>query len=72
MQQADYQCQRPTPLNAKKCVPAQKPNPCQVFEHESSKVGGRGKGEEEKKQPKKKKNYLPEELKLDLPSYSSG
>ena len=34
-------------MNARKCVHAQKPYPCQVFAHESSKVGGRGKSEEE-------------------------
>ena len=34
-------------MNARKCVHALKPNPSQAFAHESSKVGGRGKREEE-------------------------
>ena len=34
-------------MNARKCVHPQKPNPAQAFAHESSKVGGRGKREEE-------------------------
>ena len=48
--QADYQCHRPTPvsMNARKCGHAQKPYPSQAFGHESSKVGGRGKREEER------------------------
>ena len=79
MQQAHYQCHRPTPwmqesvsmnarkcvheckkvcpwmqesvsMNARKCVHAQKPYPSQAFAHESSKVGGRGKREEERQE----------------------
>ena len=79
MQQADYQCHRPTPwmqesvsmnarkcvheckkvcpwmqesvsMNARKCVHAQKPCPSQAVAHESSKVGGRGKREEERQE----------------------
>ena len=49
MQQAHYQCHRPTPwmqesvsMNARKCLHAQKPYPSQAFAHESSKVRGRG------------------------------
>ena len=34
-------------MNVRKCVNAQKPYSFQVFTHESSKVGGRGKREEE-------------------------
>ena len=48
MQHADYQCHWPTrSMNARKFVHAQKPHPSQAFAHESSKVGGRGKREEE-------------------------
>ena len=36
-------------MNARKCVHAQKPYTCLTFAHESSKVRGRGKREEEKK-----------------------
>ena len=35
-------------MNARKCVHAQKPYPTEAFAHESSKVGGRGKREEER------------------------
>ena len=35
-------------LNARKCVHALKPYPSQAFAHESSKVGRRGKREEER------------------------
>ena len=34
-------------MNARKCVHAQKPYPTQALAHESSKVGGRGKGKRE-------------------------
>ena len=37
-------------MNARKCVHAQKPYPSQAFAHESSKVGGRGKKEEERQE----------------------
>ena len=37
-------------MNARKCVHAQKPYPSQAFAHESSKVGGRGKREEERQE----------------------
>ena len=37
-------------MNARKCVHAQKSNPSQAFAHESSKVGGRGKREEERQE----------------------
>ena len=42
-------------MNARKCVHAQKPCPSQAFAHESSKVGGRGKGEEERQERQRKK-----------------
>ena len=34
-------------MNARKCVHVQKPHSLQAFMHDSSKVGGRGKREEE-------------------------
>ena len=37
-------------MNARKCVHAQKPYPSQAFAHESNKVGGRGKREEERQE----------------------
>ena len=37
-------------MNARKCVHAQKPFPSQAFAHESSKVGGREKREEERQE----------------------
>ena len=37
-------------MDARKCVHAQKPYPPQAFAHESSKVGGRGKREEERQE----------------------
>ena len=37
-------------MNARKCVHAQKPYPTHAFAHESSKVGGRGKREEERQE----------------------
>ena len=37
-------------MNARKCVHAQKPYPSQAVAHESSKVGGRGKREEERQE----------------------
>ena len=37
-------------MNARKCVHAQKPCPSQAFAHESSKVGGRGKKEEDRQE----------------------
>ena len=36
-------------MNARKSVHAQKPKSCQVFAHKSSKVGGRGKRMEDRK-----------------------
>ena len=52
MQQADYHRNLPSThsMNARKCVHAQKPYPTQAFAHESSKVGGRGKREEERQE----------------------
>ena len=38
-------------MNARKCVHAQKPYFTQAFAHESSKVGRRGKKEEERQRP---------------------
>ena len=35
-------------INARKCVHAQKPYPSQAYVYESSKVGGRGKREQER------------------------
>ena len=58
-------------MNARKCAHAQKPYPSQVFTHESSKVGGRGKRETdarrvmERKAAQQNKNLL-EELKHGL------
>ena len=49
LQQADYQCHRPThSMNTRKCVHSdtQKTSPCQAFTHESSKVGRRVEGRE--------------------------
>ena len=40
-------------MNARKCVHAQKPNSCQAFEHESSKVGRKRKGKEERQERQK-------------------
>ena len=37
-------------MNARKCVHAQKPYPPQAVAHESSKVGRRGKREEERQE----------------------
>ena len=51
MQQADYQLMSSAlSMNARKCVHAQKPNSFQVFAHESSKAGERGKREEERQE----------------------
>ena len=70
-------------MNARKCVHAQKPYSFQVFVHELSKVGGRGKkrGREtgktdarrlmERKAAQQNKN-LSEELKRGLSRRSSG
>ena len=66
-------------MNARKCVHAQKPYSSQAFAHESSKVGGRGKREEEnperqkwwgwwkERQPNKTKSTS-EEQKQGLPT----
>ena len=73
-------------MNARKCVHAQKPDSSQAFAHESSKVGGRGKREEERERETKKTEarrlmerkaaqqniILSEELKQGLPRHSSG
>ena len=37
-------------MNARKCVHAQMPYPAEAVAHESSKVGSRGKGEEERQE----------------------
>ena len=66
-------------MNARKCVYAQKPYPSQAFAHESSKVGRRGKREEDwkdrgqeadgKKGSPTKQSTL-EGLEQGLPSYN--
>ena len=69
-------------MNARKCVHTQKPYPIQAFAHESSKVGGKGKKEEErqerlraegfeKKDSTKTNKNISDELK-GLPRHSSG
>ena len=47
-------------MNARKCVHAQKPNTSQAFAHESSKIGGRGKREEERETGKTEARRLME------------
>ena len=77
MQQAHYQCRRPTTLMKESVSIHKSPTPTQAFAHESSKVGGRKKrGREtektgvrrlmERKAAQKNKNTL-EELKQGLP-----
>ena len=64
-------------MNARKCVHAQKPYPCQAFAHESSKVGRRGRetGKTEarrlieRKAAQRNKNTF-EDLKQGLPGHS--
>ena len=41
-------------MNARKCVHAQKPYPSQAFAHEASKVRGRGKKKDEKRQERQR------------------
>ena len=65
-------------MDARKCVHAQKPYPSQAFAHESSKVGGRGKREGDRKdrgqeadgKKGKTKQNTSEELKQGLPRHS--
>ena len=66
-------------MNARKCVHAQKPYPSQVFAHESSKVGGRGKetGKTEARRLRERKatqqnKHITEELKQGLAWHSSS
>ena len=71
-------------MTARKCVHAQKTYPSQAIAHESSKVGARGKREEERQERRtearrlmerkaaQQNKNISEELKQGLPRPSSG